>query len=125
MKKTFCDRCGKECDGVAIQRFVIFDVNKAIDVCDDCYKAFFRWLNNKPTAIDSCDMNMFEPDERVINDDSITKFVKESLVNPIPMDNDKMISISINTLKKIYESNDPEGVEEFIKDVRKEKNDEN
>ena len=47
MKKTFCDRCGAECNGEPLQRFTIFDVNRAIDVCEDCYKEFFRWLNNK------------------------------------------------------------------------------
>ena len=70
MRKTFCDRCGKECDGVAIQRFVIFDVNKAIDVCDDCYQSFFRWLNNKPSVIDSCDMNVFDPE-------GVEEFIKD------------------------------------------------
>jgi ribosome-binding protein aMBF1 (putative translation factor) len=47
MKKTFCDRCSKECDGSAVQRFTIFDVNRSIDVCDDCYREFFKWLNEK------------------------------------------------------------------------------
>ena len=46
MKKTFCDRCGAECDGENIQRFTIFDVNKSIDVCDNCYQAFFQWLQS-------------------------------------------------------------------------------
>ena len=111
MKKTYCDRCERECDGAAVQRFTIFDVNRSIDVCDKCYQEFFRWLHNKPELV-----------EAEKNDD-ITKFVKESLVNSTPMDNDKMISISVNTLKKIYESYDPEGVEKFIKDIREEKND--
>ena len=46
MKKTFCDRCGVECNGNTVQRFTIFDVNHAIDVCEDCYQEFFRWLNS-------------------------------------------------------------------------------
>lgn len=46
MKKTFCDKCGVECNGNTVQRFTIFDVNHAIDVCEDCYQEFFRWLNS-------------------------------------------------------------------------------
>lgn len=53
MKKTFCDRCGAECDG-EIQRFTIFDVNKSIDVCDNCYRAFFQWLQSGNLAFEDC-----------------------------------------------------------------------
>lgn len=49
MKKTFCDRCGAECNGEPVQRFTIFDVNHSIDVCDRCYKEFFNWLDGRET----------------------------------------------------------------------------
>ena len=92
MRKTFCDRCGAECDGVAIQRFTIFDVNKSIDVCDSCYREFFRWLKNK-------DAENFE----YPCTDDLNEFVKESLENPKPMDQDKMINLAVNTIKKYNE----------------------
>lgn len=45
MKKTFCDRCKKEVDGKDIQRYTVFDNNKAIDLCNQCYSSFYKWLH--------------------------------------------------------------------------------
>ena len=71
MKKTFCDRCGVECNGEPVQRFTIFDVNRAIDVCEDCYKEFFRWLNNK----DIFDKTV--PETKIESDDGLDKIIDE------------------------------------------------
>ena len=45
MKKTFCDRCEKEINGKDIQRYTVFDNNKAIDLCSECYSSFYKWLH--------------------------------------------------------------------------------
>lgn len=48
MKKTYCDRCGEECDGnQTIQRYTLFDVNHSVDFCDKCYKELVQWLTSK------------------------------------------------------------------------------
>lgn len=67
MKKTFCDRCGVECNGQSVQRFTIFDVNRAIDVCENCYSEFFRWLNSGKDVVK----------DRPIGD--VNEFIKKSL----------------------------------------------
>lgn len=51
MKKTFCDRCGAPADNKEIQRFIMFDVNKAMDLCDPCYSQLCKWLINKDSTI--------------------------------------------------------------------------
>lgn len=67
MRKTFCDRCGAECNGKSVQRFTIFDVNKAIDVCENCYTDFFQWLNSGKDVVK----------DRPIGD--VNEFIKKSL----------------------------------------------
>ena len=48
MKKTYCDRCGEECDGnQTVQRYTVFDVNHSVDFCDRCYKELVRWLTKR------------------------------------------------------------------------------
>ena len=71
MKKTFCDRCGAECNGEPLQRFTIFDVNRAIDVCENCYREFFRWLNNK----DIFDKTI--PETKIESSDGLDKVIDE------------------------------------------------
>lgn len=46
MKKTFCDHCGNEVADGKVQRFSIFDINKCVDLCEDCYLELCRWLKN-------------------------------------------------------------------------------
>ena len=71
MKKTFCDRCGAECNGEPLQRFTIFDVNRSIDVCENCYREFFRWLNNK----DIFDKTV--PETKIESSDGLDKVIDE------------------------------------------------
>lgn len=49
MKRTYCDRCDKEIGNgeSRVQRFTIFDNNKAVDLCQECYDNFCRWLRNE------------------------------------------------------------------------------
>lgn len=51
MKRTYCDRCDKEISNgeSGVQRFTIFDNNKAVDLCRECYDKFCRWLRNETT----------------------------------------------------------------------------
>ena len=132
MKKTFCDRCGVECNGQTVQRFTIFDVNRAIDVCEDCYKEFFLWLNSEKDKTTSLGVNYsgeiisLDKDGKPIVKskctDDINNFIKKSLTDPHPMDNDKLTALAINTLKNCKNDSD-DGVDEFIKDVKNEESD--
>lgn len=87
MKKTFCDRCGAECNGEPLQRFTIFDVNRAIDVCENCYKEFFRWLNNK----DIFDKTV--PETKIESDDGLEEFANNVMTSYITSDG---IVINVN-----------------------------
>ena len=53
MKKTYCDRCGREMEqnGNILLRKEMGDnhLEDYFDICDTCRDAFFGWLNNKPT----------------------------------------------------------------------------
>lgn len=94
MKRTFCDRCGVECNGQSVQRFTIFDVNRAIDVCEDCYSEFFRWLNSEK--------------------DKPTPLGVHYSGEIISLDKDG---------KPIMNKDDSDGVDEFIKDVKNDSDD--
>lgn len=52
MKKTYCDRCGREMEqnGNILLRKQLDDLpmEEYHDICDKCRDAFFAWLNNKP-----------------------------------------------------------------------------
>lgn len=52
MKKTYCDRCGREMEqnGNILLRKEMGDnhLEDYFDICDKCRDAFFGWLNNKP-----------------------------------------------------------------------------
>lgn len=111
MKKTFCDRCGVECNGQSVQRFTIFDVNRAIDVCEDCYSEFFRWLNNKELVPENVRMDFSSCDD--------CKYKN------VGCGEDPCKNCSYNYVNKFcpYESDksdvsDSDGLDEFIKDVK-------
>ena len=47
MKKTFCDRCGKDItnDGKEhIQKYNVFCVSKKIDLCDVCHASLVDFI---------------------------------------------------------------------------------
>ena len=52
MKKTYCDRCGREMEqnGNILLRKQLDDLHmeEYYDICDKCRDSFFAWLNNKP-----------------------------------------------------------------------------
>ena len=52
MKKTYCDRCGREMEqnGNILLRKQLDELHteEYYDICDKCRDSFFGWLNNKP-----------------------------------------------------------------------------
>ena len=102
MKKTFCDRCGVECNGQTVQRFTIFDVNRAIDVCENCYKEFFRWLQSGENC--GCTVKMKDGKPIVTSKctdglDSIDEFIKDVV-------NDKNHKNCLDDNNDLYDKND-------------------
>jgi len=108
MKKTFCDRCGVECNGERLQRFTIFDVNRAIDVCEDCYSAFYQWLNNKDLVPGNVRMDF----------DSCS----DCKYKNIGCGEDPCKNCSHNYVDKFRPDESDDGVDEFIKDVKNDSN---
>ena len=100
MKRTFCDRCGAECNGERLQRFTIFDVNRAIDVCENCYSDFFKWLNSGKDSNDQ--------DYKDDSDDYIALRVLDHMKKGD-------LDGAAEEIRKSKSEDD--GVDEFIKDV--------
>jgi len=52
MKKTYCDRCGREMEqngNILIRKDLDeLHLEEYYDICDKCRDSFFGWLNNKP-----------------------------------------------------------------------------
>jgi len=44
MRKTFCDRCGKETKKSIL---VLFGVIYTKELCVDCLREFKKWMDNK------------------------------------------------------------------------------
>jgi hypothetical protein len=51
MRKTFCDRCGKEIKNLIVSTLNCVLLNKSYDLCDECKKEFEKFMEKTKDAM--------------------------------------------------------------------------